>query len=159
MTTITENDVEQLAIGWLGDVGWHTINGVEIAPETSNAERDGFEVIVLERRLRDTLQRLNPDLGIEALEDAYRKLTNPNGTSVELKNESFHRMLVDGVNVEYRDVDRRIHGGQVKVIDFDDAVANDFLAVNQFAVVENKNSRRPGYRSVCEWGCRWGSSS
>ena len=73
--------------------------------------------------MRDSLERLNPDLGIEALEDAYRKLTNPNGTSIELKNESFHRMLVDGVNVEYRDVDGRIRGGQVKVIDFEDVGA------------------------------------
>ena len=143
MTTITEDDVEQLAVGWLENVDWQTVNGIEIAPESAGAERDGFEAVILERRLRDSLERLNPDLGIKALEDAYRKLTNPNGTSIELKNESFHRMLVDGVNVEYRDVDGRIRGGQVKVIDFEDVVANDFLAVNQFSVVENKNSRRP----------------
>ena len=143
MTTITEDDVEQLAVGWLEDVDWQTVNGLEIAPESGGAERDSFEAVILERRLRDSLERLNPDLGIEALEDAYRKLTNPNGTSIELKNESFHRMLVDGVNVEYRDVDGRIRGAQVGVIDFEDVGANDFLAVNQFAVVENKNSRRP----------------
>ena len=143
MTTITEDDVEQLAVGWLENVDWQTVNGIEIAPESAGAERDGFEAVILERRLRDSLERLNPDLGIEALEDAYRKLTNPNGTSIELKNEAFHRMLVDGVNVEYRDGEGRIRGGQVKVIDFEDVGMNDFLAVNQFAVVENKNSRRP----------------
>ena len=99
--------------------------------------------MVLERRLRDALERLNPEIGYDALDDAYRKLMDPQGTSLEVKNESFHRMLVDGVNVEYRDSDGRIRGAQVRVIDFEDVGANDFLAVNQFAVVENKNSRRP----------------
>ena len=143
MLTITEKDVEQSTLGWMIEVDWQTVNGIEIAPESGGAERDSFEAVILERRLRDSIGRLNPDVGIEAVEDAYRKLTNPYGTSLELKNESFHRMLVDGVNVEYRDVDGRIRGGQVKVIDFEDVGVNDFLAVNQFAVVENKNSRRP----------------
>ncbi len=99
--------------------------------------------MVLEGRLRDALERLNPELGFEALDDAYRKLMTPQGTSLEAKNESFHRMLVEGVNVEYRDVDGHIRGAQVKVIDFEDVEANDFLAVNQFDVVENKHHRRP----------------
>ena len=73
----------------------------------------------------------------------FRKLMDPQGTSLEVKNGSFHRMLVEGVNVEYRDGDGRIRGTQVRVIDFEDVTANDFLAVNQFAVVEDKNSRRP----------------
>ncbi len=143
MTTITEDDVEQLALGWLWGVGWESVNGADIAPDSSFAERDDFGDVVLERRLRDAIDRLNPGLRFDAHEDAFRKLTNPQGTSLAVKNETFHRMLVEGVNVEYRDIDGRIRGAQVKVIDFDDVDANDFLAVNQFAVVENKNSRRP----------------
>ena len=143
MTTITEDDVEQLAIGWLGDVDWQTVNGIEIAPDSAGAERDDFEVVILEGRLRDALKRLNPGIGFEALGDAFRKLMDPQGTSLEVKNGSFHRMLVEGVNVEYRDGEGRIRGTQVRVIDFEDVTANDFLAVNQFAVVDNKNSRRP----------------
>ncbi len=143
MTTITEDDVEQLALGWLSDVGWESVNGADIAPDMAGAERDDYGVVILERRLRDAIDRLNPEIRFDAHEDAFRKLTNPQGTSLEVKNESFHRMLVEGVNVEYRDIDGRIRGAQVRVIDFDDVGANDFLAVNQFAVVENKNSRRP----------------
>ena len=143
MTTITEDDVEQLAVGWLADVDWHTVHGSEIAPDAGDAERGDFGDVVLEGRLRDALERLNPEIGYDALDDAYRKLMAPQGTSLEVKNESFHRMLVEGVNVEYRDGDGRIRGAQVRVIDFEDVGANDFLAVNQFAVVENKNSRRP----------------
>ena len=142
MTTITENNVEQLALGWLQDVGWQIEHGSDIAPDSPNAERNDFGEVILERRLRDALDRLNPGLPFEAQDDAFRRLLDPHGTSLEVKNESFHRMLVEGVNVEYRDDDGRIRGAQVMVIDFEDVVANDFLAVNQFAVVENKNSRR-----------------
>ena len=143
MTTVTEDDVEQLSLEWLSEVDWEIVNGNEIAPETSHAERDDFGIVILEGRLRDALERLNPEIGYDALDDAYRKLLSPQGTSLPVKNESFHRMLVEGVNVEYRDGDGRIRGAQVRVIDFEDVEANDFLAVNQFAVVENKNSRRP----------------
>ncbi len=143
MTTINEDDVEQLALGWLSDVGWECVNGPDIAPDSAQTERDDFGDVVLERRLRDAIDRLNPGIRFDAHEDAFRKLTNPQGTSLVVKNEAFHRMLVEGVNVDYRDVDGRIRGAQVKVIDFEDVGANDFLAVNQFAVVENKNSRRP----------------
>ena len=143
MTTITEDDVERLAVGWLADVDWHTVHGSEIAPDAGGAERGDFGDVVLEGRLWNALERLNPDISYEAVEDAYRKLMAPQGTSFEVKNESFHRMLVEGVNVEYRDGDGRIRGAQVRVIDFEDVGANDFLAVNQFSVVENKNSRRP----------------
>ena len=143
MVTITEHDVEQVALDWLSDIGWQRLNGNEIAPESPGAERDDFGDVVLEGRLRDAIERLNPGLPYEALDDAYRKLMSPHGTALEVKNESFHRMLVDGVNVEYRDDDGRIRGGLVKVIDFEGVGANDFLAVNQFSVVENRNSRRP----------------
>ncbi len=143
MTTITEDDVEQLALGWLSDVGWESVSGADIAPDSPNAERDDFGVVILEGWFRSALERLNQDLPYEAVEDASRKLMDPHGTSLPVKNESFHRMLVEGVNVEYRDEDGRIRGAQVRVIDFEDVGANDFLAVNQFAVVENKNSRRP----------------
>ncbi|MXX93737.1 MAG: type I restriction endonuclease subunit R [Chloroflexi bacterium] len=143
MTTITEDDVEQLALGWLTDIDWQTINDNEIGPESAGAERDDYGVVILEGRLRNALERLNPELGFEALEDAYRKLMAPQGTSLEVRNESFHRMLVEGVNVEYWDVDGHIRGAQVQVIDFEDVGANDLLAVNQFDVVENKHHRRP----------------
>ena len=143
MTTLTEFDLEQTGLFWFESVGWSTVHNSSIAPETSFAERGGFDVVVLEQRLRDALERMNPDVSDGAIDVAFRKLMSPYGTSLELKNESFHQMLVDGVNVEYRDYEGRIRGAQIQVIDFEDVGANDFLAVNQFAVVENKNSRRP----------------
>ena len=99
--------------------------------------------MVLAQRLRDALARLNPTLPAAALEDAFRKLTRPEGTDLIQRNRALHRLLVDGVTVEYRDAEGAIRGAQGRVIDFDDPAKNDWLAVNQFTVVENKHSRRP----------------
>ena len=99
--------------------------------------------MVLAQRLRDALARLNPALPAEALDDAFRKLTRPEGADLIVRNRALHRLLVDGVTVEYRDAEGSIRGAQARVIDFDDPAGNDWLAVNQFSVVENKHSRRP----------------
>ena len=141
--TLTESDVEQAALEWLEGLGWRTTHGPDIGPDGSNAERSDYSQVVLERRLRDTLADLNPSLPTEALEDAMRQLTHPDGSTLEARNRSFHRMLVDGVTVEHRAEDGSIRGAQVRILDFDNPANNGFLAVNQFTVAENRNTRRP----------------
>jgi type I restriction enzyme R subunit len=93
--------------------------------------------------LRSALVRLNPDLPHEALEDAYRKLTRVDAPSLLERNRALHRMLVDGITVEYRRKDGSIAGAQARVIDCDTPGNNDWLAVNQFTVVEGRHTRRP----------------
>ena len=143
MTTLTEADVEQAALEWLSGLGWQVLHGPDIAPETPDAERDDYRQVVLEHRLRGALTELNPSLPMSALDDACRRLTHPEGSTLEARNRAFHRMLVNGVEVEYRDTDGRVRGDQVRVIDFENTDNNDWLAVNQFTVTENKNNRRP----------------
>ena len=99
--------------------------------------------VVLERRLRDALAELNPDLPAEALDSAFRKLTRPEGSNLAARNREFHRMFVWGVEVEYRTAEGGIRGAQAQVVDFDRPSANDWLAVNQFTVTENKHTHRP----------------
>ena len=118
-------------------------HGPDIAPDTLGAERAEYGEVVLGRRLRDAFARLNSDLPASALDDAFRKLTRPEGSALESRNRAFHRMLVDGVTVEYRNTDGAVRGAQSRVIDFDDPANNDWLAVNQFTVVENRHERRP----------------
>src|SRR5437762_5599015 len=139
----SESVVEAAALSWLESAGWQVRNGPEIAPGEPSAERTGYAQVVLAQRLRDALARLNPALPAEALDDAFRKLTRPEGAELIVRNRALHRLLVDGVTVEYRDAESSIRGAQARVIDFDDPVGNDWLAVNQFSVVENKHSRRP----------------
>lgn len=143
MTTLFESDVEKAAVNLLGNLGWSTAYGPEIAPETSDAERTCFGEYILKTRLLNVLARLNPEFPPDILEDAVRRLLLPEGSSLEVKNRTVHRMLVDGVSVEYRDSSGRIRGANVKLIDFDHPMENDWFAVNQFTVIENKNERRP----------------
>ena len=143
MTTLTEADVESAALEWLATIGGKTAHGPDIAPDTPGTERADDGQVVLERRLHDALARLNPGLPTAALDDALRKLTHPEGVTLGARNRSFHRMLVDGVNVGCRTSDGAIRGDQVQVIDFDNPDNNDWLAVNQFTVTENQNTRRP----------------
>ena len=140
---VTESVVEQAALAWLESVGWQVVNGAEIAPGEPDAERANYSQVILERRLRDELARLNPKLPSEALDDAFRKLIRPDGAELILQNRATHQLLVDGVAVEYRDGDGEIRGAQARVIDFDRPEANDWLAVNQYSVAENKHARRP----------------
>ena len=143
MTTITEADVEEAALGWLSGLGWRVAHGPDIAPDAPGSERNDYGQVVLERRLRDALGELNPGLPAEALDDAFRKITRPEGATLEARNRAFHRMLVDGVTVEHRTDGGAMRGAQARVVDFDYPAANDWLAVNQFTVTENKNTRRP----------------
>ncbi|MCY4653975.1 MAG: type I restriction endonuclease subunit R [Dehalococcoidia bacterium] len=138
MTTLTEADLEQTALAWLSNIGWTAAHGSDV----SDAERDSYAQVILERRLRDALSQLNPELPTDALDDAFRRLTSPEGATPETRNRAFHRMLVDGVTVEYRDQGGTIRGAQVSVVDFDRPANNDWLAVNQFTVTENRNRRR-----------------
>ena len=142
-TSIAEADVEQPALAWLESLDWQVAHGPDIAPETPNAERDDYGTVVLERRLQDALVDLNPTLPASALDDAHRKLTRPEGSTLEARNRAFHRMLVNGVEIEYREAGGAVRGDLVRVIDFDEPANNDWLAVNQFTVTENRNTRRP----------------
>jgi len=143
MSRFSEDVVEQAALAWLESVDWQVAHGPEIAPGMPAAERADYGEVVLVRRLHDALARLNPRLPSDAIEEAFRKLIRPEGADLIQRNRALHRRLVDGVTVEYRDTDGEVRGAQAQVIAFDDVEANDWLAVNQFSVAENKHTRRP----------------
>jgi type I restriction enzyme R subunit len=139
-----ELDVELAGLQWLADLGFAVAHGPEIAIGQPAAERSDptYRDVVLEWRLREALVRLNPDLPQEALDDAFRKIVRADGPSLIERNRAVHRMLVDGVTVEYRRAVGSIAGAQARVIDFDDPANNDYLAVNQFTVVGPQGQAR-----------------
>ena len=144
MTTLTEADVEQAALDWLSGLGWGVAHGPDIAPDTPDAERDDYGQVVLEHRLRGCASRVSIP-GSPWTHWTTRSVSSP-APKVRLSKPatgSFHRMLVNGVGVEYRGSEGRIRGDQMQVIDFDNPANNDWLAVNQFTVTENRNNRRP----------------
>ena len=141
---LAEQHVEEAALAWLARSGFSVAHGPEIAFGQAGAERSDptYRDVVLEWRLREALVRLNPDLPQEALDDAFRKIVRAEGPSLIDRNRAVHRMLVDGVTVEYRRADGSIKGEQARVIDFDDPDSNDWLAVNQFTVVGPQGQAR-----------------
>jgi type I restriction enzyme R subunit len=141
----SESVVEDAALAWLVDLGYTILHGPEIAAGMPRAERTdpAYRDVVLERRVRQALVRLNPDLPPEALDDAFRKLTRADAPSLIERNRAVHRMLVDGITVEYRRSDGSIAGAQARGVDFDVPENNDWLAVNQFTVAEGQHTRRP----------------
>ena len=140
---VKESVVESAALAWLESCGWTVAYGPDIAPDTPGAERDGYGEVVLKERMHTALDRINPGLPPEALDNAFHKLIRPEGPTLETRNRAFHRMVVNGVNVEYRNANGAIRGAQAHVIDFDNWQANNWLAVNQFTVAENRQERRP----------------
>jgi type I restriction enzyme R subunit len=139
---VTESTVEDAALLWLRELGFAVKHGPEIAPGELHAERTGFGETVLAKRLRDALAALNPEIPVEALDDAFRKVTTTHHPSLIVNNQAFHRMLADGVPVEYQRDGRTVHD-QVWLVDWDDPDANDWLVVNQFTVIEGQHNRRP----------------
>ena len=143
--TFTESAVEEAALAWLEALGYAVTSGPTIASGETNAERSNpnYRDVVLERRLRQALGQLNPDLPPEALEDAFRKVTRIDAPLLINRNQGFHRMLVEGVAVEYARKDGSIGGAQVRMFDFENPDINDWLAVNQFTLCEGQHTRRP----------------
>jgi type I restriction enzyme R subunit len=143
--TFTESVVEEAALEWLEAKGWTILHGPEIASGMPSAERcdPDFRDVILERRLRQALQRLNPNLPAEAIEFAMRKLAAVDGTSLLERNRSAWKMIIDGVGVEYTRPDGSIAGYPAALVDFDDPDNNDWVAANQFTVREGQHVRRP----------------
>jgi type I restriction enzyme R subunit len=138
-----ESEVEEATLLWFEGLGYNVLYGPDMVPGELFAERGGYEDVVLEGRLKDAIARLNHHLPAEAQEEALRKVLRPESPSLVTNNRNFHRMLVDGVNVEYRRDDGSVAGDQAKLIDFDNPDENDWLAVNQFTVIEGEHDRRP----------------
>ena len=135
--SLNETIVEEAALGWLGELGYVIGHGPNLAPGEPAAERESFGNVVLVGRLRDAIQRLNLKIPEEAREDALRKVLRVATPSLIGTNRLFHAMLRDGVEVEYR---RKggdgIAGDRVQLVDYSAPDANDWLAVNQFTVIE-----------------------
>ena len=142
MTIVTESILEDAALDWFRALGYEVLGGADLTPDPI-AIRKSYADVVLNSPLRGALVELNPAIPDDALRDAQRRLLRPAGATLEDRNRSFHRMLVDGVGVEYQHQDGGIRGAQVRVVDFDNPEANFWLVASQFTVEEDQHRRRP----------------
>jgi type I restriction enzyme R subunit len=143
VSAFTESVVEQAALAWFEALGLPIVAGPAIAPGEPASERSSYSEVVLPGRLRAALVRLNPRVSAEGIDEAFRKLTRISSPQPIDANHEFHSYLVRGVSVEYLRADGSVAYDPVRVIDFDDPSANDWLVVNQFTVTEGAHTRRP----------------
>ena len=143
MAKFTESEVEDAALEWLIGLGYAILHGLDIGPEGPAPERGSYDEVLLIGRFRDALIRLNPHLPAETLEDVLRKVRQTETPSLVEENRRLHRYLVEGVPVEVVQEDGSIGGDAARLIDFNDIETNDWLAVNQFTVIEHERNRRP----------------
>ncbi len=141
----TESDLEVATLEWLEELGYAVAYGPDIAVDGESPERRSYEDVVLAGRLRAAIERINPTIPKEAREEAANKVINEALANPSLleTNHAFHKMMVEGVDVEYRRADGSIAGDKVYLLDVKNLSNNDWLAVNQFTIIENRKNRRP----------------
>ncbi|KKG07780.1 DEAD/DEAH box helicase [Methanosarcina sp. 2.H.A.1B.4] len=142
-TIIPESEVEAAALEILSELGYDYLYGPDIAPETEDAERNDFGTVVLPHRLRAAVDRLNPKIPSEAREEAVKKVLREESQDLVHNNRAFHNMLVNGVDVEFQGQDGETVYDKVWLFDFGKPLENEFLAINQFTIIEDGNNRRP----------------
>ncbi len=139
--SITENEIEEVAISWLQNLGYEYVLGTDISPDGAFPEREYTEV-VLAQRLGNAIDRLNPDLSFDAKDAAIKKVLRTESPDALINNETFHKYLTEGVEVDVRKEDG-VRGEQVILVDFENPLNNEFLVVNQFTVVVGNVNKRP----------------
>lgn len=142
MAKLCESAIEEMVIEELQSLSYTYVSGVDLAPDALNPERSSYGDVLLLGRLQTAVHKLNPTIPADAIQSAVRKLSRIATSNLLADNEEFHKMLVDGVPVEYRN-DSDIKGDTVRVVDFDCPLNNEFLVVNQYTVVQNNNNKRP----------------
>lgn len=139
---ISENTLELNCLAWFEQGGWETVNGADISPDGSDAARTTYRDVLLLSDLRAALERINPHIPAQALEHVVDIVRKPESLDLVISNRAFHRLLLDGVPVEYKHDDEVVHD-HAFMVDFSDLNANRFRAVNQFTVEGAKQLRRP----------------
>ena len=139
---ISETQLEQQCLAWFAEGGWETTHGSELAPDGLAPERADYRQVLLLADLEAALLRINPHLPQSAVEQALELVRKPASLDTVVSNRAFHRLLLDGVPVEYKRDDRVIHD-RAFLIDFDDLNVNRFRAISQFTIEGSKQLRRP----------------
>lgn len=139
---INEDQLEQLCLEWFREGGYQYVYGPDIAPDGEMPEREDYRQVVLVGRLASSLQKINPHIPFAVLEEVALGITKPEFPVLTQNNHAFHKLLLEGVQVEYLDGDESRHD-HVQLIDFFNSHNNQFLVVNQFTIQGTKTNRRP----------------
>ncbi|MED2749764.1 type I restriction endonuclease subunit R [Bacillus thuringiensis] len=143
MFKYNESELELAALEWLEEMDYEIVEGPDIAPDGDYAERGSFHDIVLVDRLRDSLQKINPSLDRKVIEEAVQQIIANASPNIVLNNKQFHKFLTDGIEIQIQGTDGYNPTVSVYVFDFENPKNNNFMAVNQFTVIEGQANKRP----------------
>ncbi|MBI7334257.1 type I restriction endonuclease subunit R [Pseudomonas aeruginosa] len=143
MAFLSEAAVEQALLDQLRALDYSIEREEDIGPDGHRPERESHDEVVLKKRLGDAVARLNPHLPLEARQDAVRRVMQSELPSLLEENRRLHKLMTEGVDVEYYAIDGTLTAGKVALIDFEHPEQNDWLAVSQFVVINGQNNRRP----------------
>ncbi|PGM61420.1 DEAD/DEAH box helicase [Bacillus cereus] len=143
MFKYNESELEIAALEWLEEMDYEIVEGPDIAPDGDCAERESFHDVVLVDRLRDSLQKINPTLERKVIEEAIQKIIANASPNTVLNNKQFHKFVTDGIEIQTQGTDGYNPTVSVYVFDFENPKNNDFMAVNQFTVIEGQTNKRP----------------
>ncbi len=143
MSFIREADIEGMLLEQFEGLGYTPVTDAVAGPDGTHPEREAYSDVILQNRLEQAVERLNPHIPAEARHDAVTQILATQMPSLEEENRRLHKAMTDGIGVEFYAEDGTIRGDTVRLIDFDDPAANDWLVVRQFTVVESRTTRRP----------------
>ncbi|HCH78480.1 MAG: DEAD/DEAH box helicase [Pseudomonas sp.] len=143
MAFLSEAAVELALLEQLRGLGYSIEREEDIGPDGHRPERESHDEVVLKKRFEDAVARLNPGLPLEARQDAVRRVMQSELPSLLEENRRLHKLITEGVDVEYYANDGTLTAGKVALIDFERPEQNDWLAVSQFVVINGQNNRRP----------------
>lgn len=143
MQKFVESDLEQAALEWFEELGYEIVFGPDIAPDGEFAERKRFDEVILKERLIESMEKINPSLSQESIEEAFRKITLLSNPSLLSLNKSFYHWLVHGVDVSVRQLDGSFKTEKAYLFDFEKPLNNQFMVANQFSVEEHGVTKRP----------------
>ncbi|WP_261134787.1 type I restriction endonuclease subunit R [Bacillus sp. Marseille-Q3570] len=143
MYSFNEDELEHATLDWLKELGYEIANGTDISHEGASPERKDYSTVFLMGRLIDALYSINKNINSKEIEKAIQKITIPQHPNLLINNRTFHKLITDGVDIEVREEDGRNTTKKLWLFDFKHPENNDFLAVNQFTVVEGSSNKRP----------------
>ncbi len=142
LVMITEDQLEQLCLDWFKSIGYDYVCGYDIAPDGDSPERIDYRQVILFDRLLSRLQKINPQIPLSVLETVSQQIARPETPILIKNNKTFHRLLLEGVKVEFKD-EGKARTDYVQLVDFTDVANNQFLVVNQYTITGSKGNRRP----------------
>jgi type I restriction enzyme R subunit len=138
----TEAELELIVLDELRELGWSIAHGPDVDPESEHPERGDYREVVLAARLRRAVERLNPELDADAVDDVVKTVVRPESQVVMTENWRAYQLLTQGVPVETRDAAGNPRTVRARLVDWLNPAANDLLAIDQFTVVGATGAKR-----------------